>query len=40
MKGIPYYTTLSAARALVDALAQLRAGKLGVRSIQEYQQEQ
>jgi carbamoyl-phosphate synthase large subunit len=39
MKGIPYYTTLSAARAVVGALAQLRAGKLGVRSIQEYQRD-
>jgi carbamoyl-phosphate synthase large subunit len=37
MKGVPYYTTLSAARALVGALAQLRAGKMGVRSLQEYQ---
>jgi carbamoyl-phosphate synthase large subunit len=36
MKGVPYYTTLSAARALVGALAQLRAGKMGVRSLQEY----
>jgi carbamoyl-phosphate synthase large subunit len=37
VKGVPYYTTLSAARALVGALAQLRAGKMGVRSLQEYQ---
>jgi carbamoyl-phosphate synthase large subunit len=38
-KGVPYYTTLSAARAAVGAIAQLRAGKMGVRSLQEYQQE-
>jgi carbamoyl-phosphate synthase large subunit len=36
-KGIPYYTTLSAARAAVGAIAELRAGKLRVRSLQEYQ---
>jgi carbamoyl-phosphate synthase large subunit len=38
LKGIPYYTTLSAARAAVGAIAQLRAGKMRVRSLQEYQQ--
>jgi carbamoyl-phosphate synthase large subunit len=38
LKGIPYYTTLSAARAAVGAIAELRAGKMRVRSLQEYQQ--
>ena len=28
LKGIPYYTTLSAARAAVGAIAELRAGKI------------
>ncbi len=37
LKGIPYYTTLSAARAAVGAIADLRAGKTTVRSLQEYQ---
>jgi carbamoyl-phosphate synthase large subunit len=37
LKGVPYYTTLSAARAAVGAIAQLRAGKMRVRSLQEYQ---
>jgi len=37
MKGVPYYTTISAARAAVGAIAQLRAGKMEVRSLQEYQ---
>jgi carbamoyl-phosphate synthase large subunit len=37
MKGVPYYTTISAARAAVGAIGQLRAGKMGVRSLQEYQ---
>jgi carbamoyl-phosphate synthase large subunit len=36
-KGVPYYTTISAARAAVGAIAQLRAGKMSVRSLQEYQ---
>jgi carbamoyl-phosphate synthase large subunit len=40
VKGVPYYTTISAARAAVGAIAQLRAGKMSVRSLQEYQQEQ
>ncbi|HVR64604.1 MAG TPA: ATP-grasp domain-containing protein, partial [Polyangia bacterium] len=39
VRGIPYYTTLSAARAMVGALAELRSGRMGVRSLQEYQQE-
>ncbi len=38
VKGVPYYTTISAARAAVGAIAQLRAGKMGVRSLQEYQE--
>jgi carbamoyl-phosphate synthase large subunit len=37
MRGVPYYTTLSAARAAVAALGELRAGRMGVRSLQEYQ---
>jgi carbamoyl-phosphate synthase large subunit len=37
VRGIPYYTTLSAARAAVGAIAELRSGRLGVRSLQEYQ---
>ena len=37
LKGIPYYTTMSAARAAVGAIAELRAGKMRVRSLQEYQ---
>jgi len=39
VRGIPYYTTLSAARAAVDAIAELRSGRMEVRSLQEYQQE-
>ncbi|RMF13520.1 MAG: carbamoyl-phosphate synthase large subunit [Alphaproteobacteria bacterium] len=34
--GIPYYTTLSEARAAIDALAVLRAGGLEVRPLQSY----
>jgi carbamoyl-phosphate synthase large subunit len=37
MKGVPYYTTISGGRAAVGAIAQLRAGKMEVRSLQEYQ---
>jgi carbamoyl-phosphate synthase large subunit len=37
IRGIPYYTTLSAARAAVGAIAELRSGRMGVRSLQEYQ---
>ncbi len=37
LKAIPYYTTLSAASAAVGAIAELRAGKMKVRSLQEYQ---
>ena len=39
VRGIPYYTTLSAAKAAVGAIAQLRSGRMEVRSLQEYQQE-
>jgi carbamoyl-phosphate synthase large subunit len=39
LKGIPYYTTLSAAHAAVGAIAELAAGKMKVRSLQEYQAE-
>jgi len=39
VRGIPYYTTLSAAKAVVGAIAQFRSGRLEVRSLQEYQQE-
>ena len=39
VRGIPYYTTLSAARAAVGAIAGLRSGRMDVRSLQEYQQE-
>jgi carbamoyl-phosphate synthase large subunit len=38
VRGIPYYTTLSAARAAVAALGELQAGRMGVRSLQEYQE--
>ncbi len=34
--GIPYYTTLSEARAAINALAVLRAGDLEVRPLQSY----
>jgi carbamoyl-phosphate synthase large subunit len=40
VRGIPYYTTLSAAKAAVGAIAELRSGRLAVRSMQEYQQDQ
>jgi carbamoyl-phosphate synthase large subunit len=39
IRGIPYYTTLSAAKAAVGAIAELRSGRMEVRSLQEYQQE-
>jgi carbamoyl-phosphate synthase large subunit len=39
VRGIPYYTTLSAAKAAVGAIAELRSGRMDVRSLQEYQQE-
>jgi carbamoyl-phosphate synthase large subunit len=34
--GIPLVTTATAAEAVIDGIATLRAGKLGVRTIQEY----
>ena len=34
-RGIPYCTTLAAARASVDAIAELRSGSIGIRSLQE-----
>ncbi|HEY4187407.1 MAG TPA: carbamoyl-phosphate synthase large subunit [Polyangia bacterium] len=40
VRGIPYYTTLSAAKAAVGAIAELRSGRIEVRSLQEYQQDQ
>jgi carbamoyl-phosphate synthase large subunit len=36
MKGIPYCTTLTAARAAVTAMEAARTGSLSVRSLQEY----
>jgi carbamoyl-phosphate synthase large subunit len=39
MRGIPYYTTLSAAKAAVGAIAELRSGRMDVRSLQEYQED-
>jgi carbamoyl-phosphate synthase large subunit len=39
IRGIPYYTTLSAAKAAVGAIADLRSGHMEVRSLQEYQLE-
>ncbi len=35
LRGVPYCTTLSAARASADAIAALRANRIGVRSLQE-----
>ena len=34
--GVPYYTTVAAAKAAVRAVEALRAGPLGVKSLQEY----
>jgi carbamoyl-phosphate synthase large subunit len=39
MRGLPYCTTISGARATVGAIATLSAGALGVCSLQEFQQE-
>jgi carbamoyl-phosphate synthase large subunit len=39
MRGLPYFTTLSGARAAVGAIAKLKAGALTVCSLQEFQQE-
>jgi carbamoyl-phosphate synthase large subunit len=35
IQGVPYCTTLSAARASADAIVALRSGSIGVRSLQE-----
>jgi carbamoyl-phosphate synthase large subunit len=37
VRGIPYCTTLSAAKAVVEALAHLKKGRMSVQSLQEYQ---
>jgi carbamoyl-phosphate synthase large subunit len=37
MRGLPYYTTLSAARAVADAIERLWSGSLSVCSLQEFQ---
>ena len=37
MKGVPYYTTISAARAAVGGHRAAARGQMGVRSLQEYQ---
>ncbi len=36
MKGLPYCTTMTAARAAVGAMEAARGGEAGVRTIQEY----
>jgi carbamoyl-phosphate synthase large subunit len=36
MKGVPYFTTLTGARAAVGAIEAARAGRLEARSLQEY----
>ena len=36
MRDVPYFTTMAAARAAASAIAALRKGGLGVRSLQEY----
>jgi carbamoyl-phosphate synthase large subunit len=38
-RGLPYYTTISAARAATGAIAKLAAGALDVCSLQEFQEE-
>jgi len=38
MKGVPYFTTLTGARAAVGAIEAARAGRPEARSLQEYQQ--
>ena len=35
LQGVPYCTTLSAARASADAITALRTKRIGVRSLQE-----
>jgi carbamoyl-phosphate synthase large subunit len=37
MRGLPYYTTMSGARAVVGAIAKLHAGAMTVCSLQEFQ---
>jgi carbamoyl-phosphate synthase large subunit len=37
-QGIPYFTTMSAAKAAVRGIEALKAKPIQVRSIQEYQQ--
>ncbi len=36
MKGLPYFTTLTAARAAVGAIEAAKAGRPEARSLQEY----
>jgi carbamoyl-phosphate synthase large subunit len=36
MKGVPYFTTISAARAAVRGIAAIKNSRLQVKSIQEY----
>lgn len=38
--GIPYFTTMAAARAAVEAIQAMRQGKLRVQALQEYHAEQ
>jgi carbamoyl-phosphate synthase large subunit len=38
MKGVPYFTTLTGARAAVGAIEAARAGRPEARSLQEYHQ--
>lgn len=38
--GIPYFTTMAAARAAVEAIQAMRCGKLRVKTLQEYHGEQ
>jgi len=38
--GIPYFTTMAAARAAVEAIQAMRQGKLRVKALQEYHTEQ
>ena len=38
-RRVPYTTTLSAASAAADAIASMKAAPLGVKSVQEWQQE-
>jgi carbamoyl-phosphate synthase large subunit len=33
---VPYYTTVSGSRAAAEAIHALRAGQLGVRTLQDY----